>query len=172
MEPYQSNKIVDAFTTSLSKSSSLSDALSKFCRFHLQVCGQIGNKIPSVHAFGTTIAIDSYKIGSVHAFGTTIAIDSYKIGSVAGKERLGCFVAADVLCAAKDPIQPVFSIPWAIWSEYAGEGAWIFMYNSHQGHFWNHAVFLGCRGHLLLLLIKKQSRYYAANQGWGWGPFV
>ncbi|KAL4561816.1 hypothetical protein LXL04_033992 [Taraxacum kok-saghyz] len=31
------------------------------------------------------------------------------------------FVAADVLCAAKDPIQPVFSIPWAIWSEYAGE---------------------------------------------------
>ncbi|KAL4567383.1 hypothetical protein LXL04_022966 [Taraxacum kok-saghyz] len=38
---------------------------------------------------------------------------------VAGKERLGCFVAADVLCAAKDPIQPVFSIPWATWSEYA-----------------------------------------------------
>ncbi|KAL4561966.1 hypothetical protein LXL04_034152 [Taraxacum kok-saghyz] len=43
---------------------------------------------------------------------------------VAGKERLGCFVAADVLCAAKDPIQPVFSIQWATWSEYAGEGAW------------------------------------------------
>ncbi|KAL4590994.1 hypothetical protein LXL04_003942 [Taraxacum kok-saghyz] len=35
--------------------------------FHLQVFGQIGNKIPSVHAFGTAIAIDSYKIGSVHA---------------------------------------------------------------------------------------------------------
>ena len=42
------------------------------------------------------------------------------------------------------------------------------MYNSHQGHFRNHAVFLGCRGHLLLLLIKGQSRYYAANRGWGW----
>ncbi|KAL4573676.1 hypothetical protein LXL04_020490 [Taraxacum kok-saghyz] len=53
---------------------------------------------------------------------------------VANRDRrlhVSYFVAADVLCAAKDPIQPVFSIPWAIWSEYAGESMLSVSVTSH-----------------------------------------
>ncbi|KAL4561907.1 hypothetical protein LXL04_034090 [Taraxacum kok-saghyz] len=50
----------------------------------------IRNKIPSVHAFGTAIAIDSYKIGSVHAPMATLyrlrAADSPIRGYVVGVE--------------------------------------------------------------------------------------